>query len=300
MNRRDFLKSSAVMAVGSPVMNIKGCSLLLDGRNRVYERSVHFMYPQLMKRHNETFVSLTNALDQVRNKVTCLSPLFLNVTDPTSGAAYQNMLSYVRSNGITFTPGVGGPGPNHRLNDNGPNEAVLQAYANVGFQPYLRVDNLNGFYQNPGGEDDIKTFLRKAIGMGFTKIMLNPWPQYGAGGKYMIINESDIFPYIDACFQNASYQDYTVVKPDIENIVVQAPGTPILINYESPGPQGTIAMMSLEDQINTFNTTLNSIQSYPIPYHLHWAPPFTGSYDPLAAGTDTWPFIADKLSRFQG
>jgi hypothetical protein len=62
----------------------------------------------------------------------------------------------------------------------------------------------------------------------------------------------------------------------------------ILVNYESPGPQQTIAAMTKSQQENVFTTTLDDLATYPSSDHLLWAPPFTSSYDPLDQGTWTW------------
>lgn len=304
MNRRDFLKTTAAAAVATTAASVLG-SKVYAAADLDYVRTVHFMYPQLIKK-GETFTTLSNALNLVSPHVTFLSPLFLNVTNPL-GSNYTDILNYVRTNGIKFGVAVGQPAAGNQLMDGtGPNQTCLNAYDNAGFQPYLRVDNLSGYYQNPGGEDDIKNFLTEAIGMGFTKIMLNPWPYDPNTNTYMPITETNLLNAIDSCFQNADYNTYTVVDADIQNILTQTgnpgPSKQILINYESPGPQSTIFAMTFADQINTFNTTLNSIQSYPSSDYLHWAPPFTGSYDGLKVlgqGSNMWQyFLAPKISSF--
>lgn len=307
MNRRDFLKTSAVTTAALGAKSFFGTKVFAAA-DPDYPRTVHFMYPQLIS-NGETFTTLSNALSKVSPTITFLSPLFLNVTNPLD-STYADILNYVRTNGIKFGAAVGLPASGNQLMDgSGTNQTVLQAYDNAGFQPYLRVDNLSGYYQNAGGEGDIKNFLNEAIGYGFTNIMLNPWPYNPNTDTYMPITESNLLTNIDSCFQNASHQNYTVIDADIQNIVNQTgnpgPSKQILINYESPGPQGTIAAMSFNDQINTFNTTLNSIHTYPISDHLHWAPPFTGSYDPLqeknSSGTTTWHyFMVPTLDSFTG
>ncbi len=296
MNRRNFLKTSAAVAAAATVLGPKAFAQA----NPLYPRSVHFMYPELIQQTPDTFQTITSALGRVNGGVSFLSPLFLNEDNPTTD--YADIYNYVKINGIKFGAAVGGPGPGHQLMDgSGPNETCLNAYDEAAFQPYLRVDNLNGFYGNTGGEDDIKSFLREAINMGFHKIMLNPWPQMPAGqpnaGQYMPITESDILPYIDACFQNADYQSYLVIDADIQNILTQTanqPQTPqILINYESPGPQKVINKMTFANQLATFKKTLSSVQSYPPKDHLHFALPFTGSYDPLQQpgdGSNMWDY----------
>ena len=304
MNRRDFLKTSAAVTAATAVLGTKAFAEVAEVD---YTRSVHFMYPQLVNK-GETFTTLSNALSLVSPHVTFLSPLFLNVKNARS--QYQDILNYVNTNGIKFGVGVGYPAAGNILcdGDNGVNMPILQAYDAAGFQPYLRVDNLSGYYQHPGGEDDIKNFLTQAIAYGFENIMLNPWPYNPNGNQYMPITEANLLANIDSCFQNASYQDYTVIDADIQNILTQTanqPSTPqILINYESPGPQGTIAKMTFAQQVNTFNTTLNSINSYPASNHLHWAPPFTGSYDPLqqlGQGSNMWQyFMVPELESVTG
>ena len=312
MNRRDFLKTSAAVTAAVAAGTVLSPKAFAAA-NHPYTRPLHFMYPELLQQQKETFTTLSKALDKVNNpELSFLSPLFLNVTD---FSGYSNIISYCSTNKIKFGPAVGGPGPGNKLTDPD-NQAALHAVRTQGFQPYLRVDNLSGFYGNNGGEEDIKSFLRQAISYGFTNIMLNPWPQIPKGqpnaGMYMPITESDIIPYIDSCFQNASYKDYTVIDADVQNILTQAKnwaqGTPqIIINYESPGPQGVIANdMTLQEQINTFNTTESSIKSYPIADHLHFALPFTGSYDPLkqknpSTGATMWnSYMVTLIESWQG
>ena len=188
------LQACATGHDGSGVVGARATRSRLTPASKLYARPIHFMYPQLLSAQKESFASLTQALDKVDNpRLTFLSPLFLNVTDFTP---YQNVISFVRDRGIQFGCGVGGPGPGNKLMDNGGrNQTALRAIASAGFQPYLRVDNLSGFYGNDGGEDDVKNFLRLAIGLGFHNIMLNPWPRMPAGkpnaGSYMKITEAD-------------------------------------------------------------------------------------------------------------
>lgn len=288
MNRRSFLKITTAAAVTTSFLSRK----VFAAANPTYPRSLHFMYPELMQQQGETYNSLTTALGQVTPELTFLSPLFLNITDFSS---YGNIISYVKGANIKFGAAVGYPAAGNTLCDGnkGINMSVLEAYDAQGFQPYLRVDNLSGYYQNSGGETDINNFLTKAISYGFYNIMLNPWPKnpdnnpnLNGNPHYMPITDSGIIPYIDSCFQNTDDSTYLVIDEDIQNILTQAAnwaqGTPqILINYESPGPQQAIAKMTYQGQINTFTTTENSIKTYPANDHLHFALPFTGSYDPL-------------------
>lgn len=307
MNRRSFIKTSAAVAAATAATTVLGPKVFAAA-NPTYPRSLHFMYPQLLQAQGETYNSLTKALGKVNPAITFLTPLFLNVTDFSS---YGNILSYVSGAGIKFGAAVGYPAAGNTLCDgnNGINMSVLEAYDAQGFQPYLRVDNLSGYYQNSGGETDVKNFLTKAINYGFTNIMLNPWPKnpdnnpnLNGNPHYMPITESNLLNNIDSCFQNTD-GNWDVIDEDIQNILTQTAGQPstsqIIINYESPGPQGTIANMTFQNQITTFNTTESSIKTYPAADHLHFALPFTGSYDPLteknSSGTTMWDYYMVPL-----
>lgn len=290
MNRRSFLKTSAAAAVATAVFNKKAFAQA----DPDYTRSVHFVYGIGNNATlDNTDAAIKSALGQVTNGVTCLCPFFLNSLDPMNNSNFTDMINWVQKNGVIVTPAVGLTAQGNTLN-NSTNQAIAQGYIALG--THIRLENLSGYYNNSGGESDIKGFIDYCIGVGFTNIMLNPWP-VNSGGTYMTF-DSDQMACIDSAFQNVDPNTWELDPTVISTINGLDSSLQILVNYESPGPQQTIAAMSHANQLNVFNTTISDIQSFPISDHLHWAPPFTQSYDPL--DQNTWNFIANTLSGFQG
>jgi hypothetical protein len=292
MNRRNFLKSSSAAIASTAVLGTKAFAQAPAG---IYDRSVHFVYGiHDRKTLDNIDRDIQNALNKVTNGVTCLCPFFLNTMDPLSNSNFTNMLSWVSKKGITLVPGVGYPARGHTLN-NRTNIDMARGYFKLG--THIRLENLSGFYRNPNGEQDVKGFIDRCIQIGFTNIMLNPWPV--KNGNLMTFN-SDQMKHIDSTFQNVNRNTWELNPNPIKKIIGIDPSIPILVNYESPRPQQKIGGMTIKDQEAVFKKTLKNLATFPRSDHLHWAPPFTQSYDPLDPGTDTWDFIARKLSGFQG
>jgi anaerobic selenocysteine-containing dehydrogenase len=290
MNRRNFLKTSAAAAVATAVFNRKAFAQA----DPDYRRSLHFVYGIGNNATlDNTDQALKSAFGQVTGGVTCLCPFLLNSLDPMNNSNFTNMINWVQNNGVIVTPAVGLTAQGNTLN-NASNKAIAQGYFDLG--THIRLENLSGDYDNPGGASDVKGFIDTCIGIGFTKIMLNPWP-VNSNGTYMTF-DSDQIACIDSAFQNVNPSTWELNSSAIEIINGLDSAVQILVNYESPGPQSTIAAMSHANQLNVFNTTLSDIGTFPISDHLHWAPPFTQSYDPL--DENTWNFIANTVSGFQG
>ena len=291
MNRRDFLKTSAAVTATTAVL---GSKAFAQGTGALYERSVHFVYAiNSGKTIDNSDSALQTAFGQVTGGVTCLCPFFLNVLDPASDSDYTNMLNWVTANGVTLVPAVGLTAAGNTLN-NSTNVAIAKGYFQLG--THIRLENLSGYFQNPGGEADVKGFINECISIGFTNIMLNPWP-IDASGNYMSFNSTQL-ANIDSAFQSVNPNTWEINPTVVSTINGLDSSMKILVNYESPGPQSTIAAMTVANQKATFTTTINDLETYPVSDHLHWAPPFTQSYDPLDPGTNTWNFIVTQLDSF--
>jgi len=290
MKRRDFLKTSAALAASSAVLGRKAFGAIPPS---VYKRPVHFVYGIGNNAVlDNTDAAIQSALAAVTNGVTCLCPFFLNSSDPTSNPAFTNMINWVQANNIVITPAVGLTAQGNTLN-NATNIAIAEGYLPLG--PHIRLENLSGYFQNPNGEADVKGFINNCIGMGFSKIMLNPWP-VDANGNYMTFTANQM-DNIDSTFQNVNPNTWVINSSVVSNILALDPTIKTLVNYESPGPQQTIAAMTKSQQENVFTTTIDDLATYPSSDHLFWAPPFTKSYNPLDEGTWTW--IAGQLSNSQ-
>jgi len=290
MNRRRFLTTSAAVAVAATVFSKKAFA----AADPDYTRSVHFVYGI----GNNTTLdnsdsAIKSAFGQVTGGVTCLCPFFLNSLDPMNNSNFTDMINWVQNNNVVVTPAVGLTAQGNTLN-NATNKAIAQGYYGLG--KHIRLENLSGYYNNSGGESDVKGFIDTCINIGFTKIMLNPWP-VNSSGTYMTF-DSDQMACIDSAFQNVDPNTWELNATNISTINGLDSSLQILVNYESPGPQQTIAAMSHANQLNVFNTTLTDLGTFPISDHLHWAPPFTQSYDPI--DENTWSFIASTLSGFTG
>jgi hypothetical protein len=290
MDRRDFLKTSAAAAVASTIL---GHEALAQQPATVYNRPLHCVYAlQGGKSLTESDATLQSTWSQVTGGITALCPFFLNV--PAADLpSYQTMINWAQANNIALIPAVGGPGPGHTLNTAG-NQAIAQGYRNLPTR-YIRLENLSGFYQNPGGPADVSGFIDYCIGIGFTKIMLNPWP-VDASNNLATFTSTQL-ANIDAAFQNVNPNTWEINTGMVNKIITADSSIRILVNYESPGPQQTIAAMTVPNQEATFQTTLTQLAGLPSTDNLHWCPPFTQSYDPVVEGTWTW--IANQLDAFQ-
>ncbi len=300
MNRRNFLKSSAALTVCSTVLNTKAFanSPLAAGPANVWARPLHFVYPIQGANVSvpPTDAELLAAFDLVPGGLTALTPFLLNVKNPSQ---YSSMINAVQARGIIFNPGVGGPAAAGPLYTPG-NQAIAAGYRN--YTSYIRLENTQGFYQNPGGQADIQSMIDYCVSLGFEHIMLNPWPLDGNGNVVPFTN-----PELDASFNQVmldfNHSTY-VVTPDSRNWMVNTnqvgaiqayrPSINIVINYESEPQHEALYDLELNhpgSSIAAMNITATECQNSTQGWH--WAPPFTHVYDPLALGT--WPWIANQL-----
>lgn len=307
MNRRNFLKSSAALTVSTAVLKNKAIAQVSQS-NHVYDptniwtRPVHLVYARSGgKALVETDDVLLNAWDQVPGGITAMTPFLLNVANPSK---YASIISEVQARGITITPGVGGPGPGNQINTS-QNQAIVAASRQ--YTDYIRLENCQGFADNPNGQADLQGMIDYCCSLGFTRIMLNPWPKDNNGNIIPFAN-----PQLDSSFNNVmldfnrkTYELTVPLNPNnwlvnqtyAELIQAYRPSCNIVVNYES-APQHQ-ALLQLEkdnpgSSIPAMNITATQCENSP--NNLHWAPPFTEIYDPIALGT--WPWIANRLGDF--
>jgi hypothetical protein len=258
-----------------------------------YARSVHMVYANNGTKHlDDSDINIQKALGRVTGNVTTLSPFFLNMP-PESLSQYQDMLNWVAERNITITPAVGGSPNNTKLNSN-TNQAIAQAYKNI--SSHIRLENLTGFFQNDA--DDVRDFINFCIRVGFTNIMLNPWP-YASPGVLADFTAKKM-RYIDAAFQQVDPDTWTINTQNVDNIIQKLPSIQILVNYESPGPQKELSNEEESNpgsSVDAFKMTLKQITNVSAADHLNWCPPFTQSYDPLQFSPPTWSWIAGQLGQ---
>jgi hypothetical protein len=303
MNRRDFLKSSAAVIAGLPVLKTKAGSLSTVGPADVYDRPLHTVYPLRggnLSGPPPTDDELLAAFDQVPGGITAMIPFLLNVKNPSK---YESMIKKVQAKGITIVPGVGGnPRNGHPIND--------PIYKNMAsavrpYTDYIRLENLRGFYNYTGGKPPIQDMIDYLTGtLGFKHIMMNPWPSDSTGDIVQFTN-----PEIDASFNQVqldfNHTTYKVIRnPNnwlvnmiaINKILDYRPTCKIVVNYESPGQHGALYHMEKNhpgSSKRAMNFTANQCQNDA--NNLYWAPPFTHIYDPL--DLKTWPWIAKRLGQ---
>jgi hypothetical protein len=261
-------------------------SMFAEQSGNAYARTVHIVYANNGIKHlADSDIEIQQALGQVKGDVTALSPFFLNMP-PDSLSQYVDMLNWVSERNITITPAVGGSPNNTKLNSH-TNQAIAQAYRNI--SNHIRLENLSGFFQNDS--DDVVGFVNFCISVGFSKIMLNPWPYASPG----------VLADFTAKQMQVDPETWTINTQNVGNIRQKLPAIQVLVNYESPGPQQEL---SAEEKSNpgsskdAFKKTLKQITNVSAADGLNWSPPFTQSYDPLQFSPPTWSWIAGQLGQF--
>ena len=259
---------------------------------RVYDRSVHMVYAlnDKLGMPNTTDQQFLDAFDE--GKVTALVPFFLNVLQPQM---YDSMIQAVQSRGIIIVPAIGGPPASGDL-DMQTYKDMAVGYKN--YSDYVRLENLQGFYDEYGS-NGTQNLINYCVQLGYKHIMMNPWPNTPNGSLVPFPN-----PEIDSAFNAVSInqtnatdpKDWKVqLNPILQDRAVR-PNMPILINYESPGPQQILTQMEMANKgssIAAMNITVSEIIGEYLSYDLHWAPPLTQSYNSIALGT--WSWIAREL-----
>lgn len=297
MNRRNFLKSSAALTLSTAVLKTRA---IAQQPLHVYDRPLHFVYANS---HGPCFTysvnRFMNLFAQVTQGITALNPFFLNVTDPSP---YLDMINAVAAQNIAIIPGVGGdPQNGPAINDiSYKNMAkAVRPYTN-----YIRLENMQGFYDYAGGKPPIQDMINYCANtLGFGHIMLNPWPKNSNGDIIPFTN-----PEIDASFNqvyvnwdhvhykvNPDPDNWKVNTTEVNNILQVSPQCRIVVNYESAPQHELLAHLSVADQKNAFTTTETQCKNNENNLNLHWCAPFTQVYDPVVQGT--WDFESNLLNQ---
>ncbi|KAJ3497029.1 hypothetical protein NLG97_g2212 [Lecanicillium saksenae] len=229
--------------------------------------------------------------------VTALVPFFLNVANPDK---FAPMLSEVQKRNITIVPGIG-KAPD-AIGDMDAPEYLAMAKAVKKNTDYVRIENMQGFY-DMYGKAGMQNFMDYCKGLGYKHIMMNPWPK-AENGSLVIFD----CPQCNSAFNSvvAKRKPDGSLKPDPDNwhVSIKAidqvraivPNIPVLINYESPGPQKILSDMEQSKKgssLDAFKTTVGDITGRYKSYDLHWSPPLTQSYDSI--DLETWDWIANEL-----
>lgn len=302
MRRRDFLKSSAALTVSAALLNKKAFAVQPA---HVWDRPLHIVYANTGGLTlDNTDQDILNAFADVTNGITAVTPFFLNVSDTSP---YQSMITSLQGLNIGIVPGVGGDPTNGPLFTSA-NQAIAQGYST--FTKYIRLENMTGFLQNSGGHQDIQNMINYCVDLGFTHIMLNPWPKKsdGTAAQFTPLSVLDSsFNQVQLNYQKSGTYPVTpdptnwlVNTTDVNIILAYNPTCRIVVNYESPGEHWALYYMEQDQKGSTqtaFGITVNQVQEYASSLNLHWAPPFTKIYDPL--DLKTWGGISNKLSLFQ-
>lgn len=335
MNRRDFFKTGAALTLCSTVLGTEACSRTplrgtingtLNGVDKdtndgthtstfnvqvkvpasVYDRALHFVYAGtggLSFGSDHTDNDFLNAFDQVPGGVTMLNPFLLNVKNPSK---YESMIKAVQAKGIAIFPGVGLTASGNTLN-NANNQAIAAAYRQ--YTDCIRLENTQGYYDNPDGQADIQGLVDYCVGLGFKHIQLNPWPT--TSGNAVVVPFTN--PELDSTFQSVhlafNHSTYVVDSTDSQNWMVNQalitkiqsyrPSINVLVNYESAPQHQALLLLETTDPGSSIPAMdITATQCETSPNGLRWCPPFTHIYDPLALGT--WDWMANRLGDMPG
>ena len=264
----------------------------------VYDRSAHMVYAlnDMLGIPSITDQQFLDAFDEA--DATALVPFFLNVLYPGN---YSSMLSSLKERNIIIVPGIGRSPPAGDLDIP---EYKAMAAATIRYTDYMRIENMQGFY-DMYGKNGTQNLIDYAVGLGYKHIMMNPWPVAEDGTLVPFLN-----PECDSAFNAVTVHRVSqyVLQPNASNWHVQIapidqvrairPDIPVLINYESPGPQMILTSEETNQtgsSLQAFNITIGDITGQYKSYNLHWAPPLTQSYNSIGLGT--WDYIASQLKR---
>ncbi|KAK4064314.1 hypothetical protein Trihar35433_7831 [Trichoderma harzianum] len=262
----------------------------------VYQRSVHMVYALngglgIPSISDQQYLDAFDEAD-----VTALVPFFLNVANPS---AYESMIHSVQARNITIIPGIG------RAPSAGDMDSQVyldMAAAVKPYTDYVRIENMQGFYDTYG-KAGTQNFINYCRTLGFKHIMMNPWPTT-SNGSLVSFN----CPECDSAFNSVIVKRSSqyVLEPSplnwhvdigpIDQVRALIPHIPILINYESPGPQTILTNEENQQKgssLDAFKITIGDITGQYDSYNLHWAPPLTQSYNSIGLGT--WDWIANEL-----
>lgn len=264
----------------------------------VYDRTAHMVYALSNKLGIPSISDkqYLQAFDEA--SVTALVPFFLNVVNPDD---FAPMLGELQKRNITIVPGIG-KAPD-AIGDMDSRQYKDMAKAVKKYTDYIRIENMQGFY-DLYGKTGMQNFMDYCKELGYKHIMMNPWPKADNGS--LVVFDC---PQCDAAFNSvvAKRKPDGTLKQDPDNWHVSinaidqvrdvVPNIPVLINYESPGPQKILSDMELSKKgssLDAFETTIGDITGRYKSYGLHWAPPLTQSYDSI--DLKTWDWIANKLT----
>lgn len=261
--------------------------------DNIYARSVHMVYANNGTKHlADSNADIQQALEKVNGSVTALVPFLLNMP-PDSIHQYKTMLDWISERNITIVPAVGGSTDNGGKLNSDTNQDIARAYRNISDD--VRLVNLAEFYESDSV--DVLPFIRFCFGtLGFSKIMLNPWP-YASPGVLVDFTANQM-QHIDATFQQVDNETWAINTKNFNNIMARMPAIQILVNYESPGPQQNLSSQEITNPRSSedaLKATLVHLKSLPAADNLNWCPPFTQSYDPLQFTPSTWDWIAGRL-----
>ena len=262
----------------------------------VYDRSVHMVYA-LNDALGIPSISDQQYLDAFEEgAVTALVPFFLNVANPHK---YVDMINSVQAMNITIVPGIG-QSPSVGDIDGQTYKDMAKAVKN--YTDYVRIENMQGFY-DMYGKTGTQNFMDYCKGIGFKHIMMNPWPN-AQDGSLVSFNCPECDAAFNAVYVNRSSQyqlnpdpmNWHVEIGPVNQVRAVVPNIPVLINYESPGPQAILTNMEKTkngSSLTAFEATVSDITGKYKSYDLHWAPPLTQSYNSIGLGT--WDWIANEL-----
>jgi hypothetical protein len=301
MNRRSFLKSSALAAMSTTVLGTAAARASAAQPAHVWDRPLHTVYAGgTGKFLDNTDKVLLNAFDQVSGGITAMTPFLLNVKDPSP---YATMINAVQANGTVIVPGIG-KDPSVEPIDSQDYKDMAKAYRD--YTNYVRLENMQGFMDLKDGQAHIQNMIDYLTGtLGFAHVMLNPWPKNSNGDIVPFKN-----PELDASFNNVQLNfDRTppyAVHPDptnwlvnmteVNRILAYRSTVKIVVNYESAPQHEALYYMELNNPGSSkpaMNITANQCQDSP--GNLFWCPPFTQIYDPIDLGTWTW--ISNRLGQ---
>jgi hypothetical protein len=176
------------------------------------------------------------------------------------------------------------------------NRLIAQGYRS--FTDRIQLTNVQGYANNSAGIADVYQAIEFCIRIGFNHIQLNPWPVDSNHALYPMpyhqVDSAVEQVQLDMINGGPASANWTPNPTKIHAILAYNSSIEILVNYENKPEEAALAALRRSAQIAAFNTTIQSIAGSFPGGRVHWTPPWSVNYDPIANGT--WGFITHQLN----
>jgi hypothetical protein len=250
----------------------------------IYYRPFNLIYAN--ENHDKTINESNDViifeLQNFPKRPTIITDVLLN-TDPDLYSDFINRLKQITPN-LCFALGFK---DQYDLSDlTIYNNMISLATKYARYTSCIRIDHFDSFVE-VSGDAAVNKLLTDLHNLGFQHIISNPWKKPN-GGNWQYLDAAQI-----AVDHRLSPPTWLARSDKIQEIIQNSPsGFIVLVNYENPTGQETLASLGADESIDAMSIAANQQNSSSIPYK--WMPPWSKNYDPYQLNTLNW--IANKLA----